>query len=92
MRTFLTFALGAGVSLFIAFKAKEYLRKMTPDAVREQAAQKRDDLLGEAREMWRDLRSAMDEREAELREVLGLDEESDSAETQAYARRVQSDA
>lgn len=72
------FAIGAGVALFVIKKVRGYLRKASPQAVGRQVAGSAGGVTAAARDFTGRVRAAMAERETELRETLGLDQEPES--------------
>ena len=65
-------AVGATVAVVVIVQGRKLLRKVTPEGVQEQAAAKANDLASRAGEFFSTLTSSMTEREAELREQLGV--------------------
>ncbi len=66
------FAVGVGVTAFVVVKGREYVRRLTPEGVREQFVE-----TGATARTWvadvvDTFRDARAEREAELRETLGF--------------------
>lgn len=75
MRRVFWFTVGAGVGVFVILKAREYARRATPQAVQQRFADASVSIGDQITEFGRTLTSAMHEREAELRDALGLDEQ-----------------
>jgi hypothetical protein len=74
IRRFFWFALGAGVAIFVFVKIRETLSKATPDAIGHRVADTAAGVGASARDFTERVRAAMAEREAELRDELGLPE------------------
>ncbi len=72
MRKVVWFALGAAVAVVVVLKGRELLRKTTPAGVREQVSEKSSDAMKAASAFVTTFRSAMTERESELRDALGI--------------------
>ena len=67
------FAVGVGVTAWLVVKGREYYEKFTPKGVTEQVEKTARDARGWVDDFFSTMSSAMDEREHELREALGLD-------------------
>lgn len=76
MKRIFWFALGVGVAAFVVARGKALLYKVTPAGVTEQVTQTSRAARGRIAEFMTDLTTAMDEREAELREQLNMPETS----------------
>jgi uncharacterized protein HemX len=74
IRRLFWFALGAGVATFVFVKIRRALTKATPDAIGQRVADTAAGVGASARDFTERLRAAMAEREAELRDELGLPE------------------
>jgi hypothetical protein len=74
IRRFFWFALGAGVAIFVFVKIRQALRKATPEAIGQRVAGSAAGVGASARDFTERVRAAMAEREAELRDELGLPE------------------
>jgi hypothetical protein len=74
IRRFFWFALGAGVAIYVFVKIRDALSKATPEAVSQRVAGAATGVGASARDFTERLRAAMAEREAELRDELGLPE------------------
>jgi hypothetical protein len=74
IRRFFWFALGAGVAIFVFVKIRKALSKATPEAIGERVAGTAAGVGASARDFTERVRAAMAEREAELRDELGLPE------------------
>jgi Family of unknown function (DUF6167) len=74
IRRFFWFALGAGVAILVFVKIGQALRKATPEAIGQRVADGAAGVGASARDFTERLRAAMAEREAELRDELGLPE------------------
>jgi uncharacterized protein HemX len=74
IRRFFWFALGAGVAIFVFVKIRDALSKATPEAVSQRVAATASGVGASARDFTERVRAAMAEREAELRDELGLRE------------------
>ena len=72
IRRFFWFALGAGVAIFVFVKIRQALRKATPEAIGQRVAGSAAGVGASARDFTERVRAAMAEREAELRDELGL--------------------
>lgn len=66
------FAVGAGVTLYVAAKARKYAKEHSPEALVDKVQQTVLDVGQDARTFVSRVRAASAEREAELRETLGL--------------------
>lgn len=75
------FSVGISVGVFVVVKGRQYLRKLTPDAVTERVTQSVSARAAGVSERIStfvdDARAAMAERESELRDTLGLSEALD---------------
>jgi Family of unknown function (DUF6167) len=74
IRRFFWFALGAGVAIFVFVKIRQALRKATPEAIGQRVADRAVGVGASARDFTERVRAAMAEREAEIRDELGLPE------------------
>lgn len=70
------FAIGVGVTALLVVKGREYYQRFTPKGVTEQVEKTARSARGWVDDFFDTMTSAMDERETELREALGLDEET----------------
>lgn len=68
------FAVGVGITALIVVKGREYYERFTPKGVAEQIEKTRGGLVDWVGEFLTTMGEAMDAREGELREALGLDE------------------
>jgi hypothetical protein len=68
------FAIGVGITALVVVKGREYYQRYTPKGVAEQIEKSRTGLVDWVGEFISTLGEAMDAREGELREALGLDE------------------
>ena len=75
MRRIFWFALGAGVTIFVVVRARDYLRQATPQAIGHRVADAGASLGDSVRDFTDRVRAGMAEREAELRESLNLPEQ-----------------
>lgn len=75
----LFFVLGTLLGVFVVLRLRDLLRRSTPDAVADKVGQARDGLGERVGEFAATFRTAMHEREAELRDALGMDEGTDAA-------------
>lgn len=66
------FAVGAGVTLYVVAKARRYAQEHSPEALVDKVQQSVLDAGDSARAFVARVRAASAEREAELRETLGL--------------------
>ncbi len=71
-RRVLWFSIGAGVGVFALAKARSYLQRATPKAVSARVIQTGAGWSASVQEFASSVRAAMAEREAELREAIGL--------------------
>ncbi|MFJ6835272.1 DUF6167 family protein [Streptomyces sp. NPDC091209] len=76
-RTF-WFTAGAAAGVWATTKVNRKLRQLTPESLAAQAANKAIDAGHRLKEFALDVRDGMAQREAELGEVLGLNEHPDS--------------
>ena len=67
------FAVGAGVTVWLVLKGREYYERFTPKGITEQVEKTAGNARGWVDDFFSTMSSAMDEREHELREALGLD-------------------
>ena len=67
-------AVGAGLTAFTVVKARQYMQRATPQAIGSRVAESAAGLAESARDFTDRVRAAMAEREAELRDTLGLPE------------------
>ena len=74
IRRFFWFALGAGVAIFVFVKIRQALSKASPEAIGQRVAGSAAGVGASARDFTERVRAAMAEREAELRDELGLPE------------------
>ena len=74
IRRFFWFALGAGVAIFVFVKIRQALSRATPEAIGQRVADRAAGMGASARDFTDRVRAAMAEREAELRDELGLPE------------------
>jgi hypothetical protein len=72
-RRFLWFTVGVGLTVLIVVKGREYYEKFTPKGVATQIDKTRATATNWIGEFITTMGEAMDEREGELREALGLD-------------------
>ena len=69
------FAVGVGVTALLVIKGREYYERFTPKGVSQQVEKTAANARGWVNDFLTTLFTAMDEREAELREALSLDGE-----------------
>ena len=74
IRRLFWFALGVGVATFVFVRIRRVLSKATPDAIGQRVADTAAGVGASARDFTERVRAAMAEREAELRDELGLPE------------------
>lgn len=72
LKRVLWFTVGAGVGVFVVLKARDYLRRATPAAVQDKMGEAAVGMGERVSEFVARARAAMAEREAELRDTLGL--------------------
>ena len=70
------FAVGAGVTVWLVLKGREYYERFTPKGITDQVEKTARTTQGWVEDFLYTMTTAMDEREHELREALGLDEAS----------------
>ncbi|WP_375425107.1 DUF6167 family protein [uncultured Friedmanniella sp.] len=75
IRRLLWFAVGAGFALWAWSKLRGYLRRASPEAVGQRVAESAAGLTDSARDFVDRVRAASAEREAELRDAVGLTDE-----------------
>lgn len=68
------FAVGVGLTALVVVKGREYYQRFTPKGVAEQIEKSRTGFTEWAGDFFTTMTEAMDSREVELREALGLDE------------------
>ncbi len=68
------FAVGVGLTAFVALKGRELYERFTPKGVADQVNRARSDAGHWLDDFVSTMTEAMKEREEELREALGLDE------------------
>jgi hypothetical protein len=68
------FAVGVGLTALVVVKGREYYDRLTPKGVAEQIEKSRTGLVDWVGDFLMTMGEAMDAREGELREALGLDE------------------
>lgn len=68
------FAIGVGITALVVVKGREYYQRYTPKGVAEQIEKSRTGLVDWVGDFITTMGEAMDAREGELREALGLDE------------------
>ena len=74
IRRLFWFALGAGVAVFVFVKIRKALSQASPDAISQRVAGTAAGMGESARNFVDRVRAGMAEREAELRDELGLPE------------------
>ena len=67
------FAVGVGLTALVVVKGREYYERLTPKGVADQIEKSRTGLVEWVGEFLTTMGEAMDTREGELREALGLD-------------------
>lgn len=72
-RRVLWFAVGVGITLVVVAKGKEFYDRYTPAGVADRIDKARASLTDRIGEFLTTMGEAMDEREQELKEALGLD-------------------
>ncbi len=68
------FAVGVGLTALIVVKGREYYQRFTPKGVADQIEKTRTGVVDWVGEFFTTMSDAMETREDELREALGLDE------------------
>ena len=66
------FVLGAGLAIWVLLRIRQMLRQASPDAVTQRVAASATGIGASARDFTDRVRAAMAEREAEIRDELGL--------------------
>ena len=66
------FAVGVGLTALVVVKGREYYERFTPKGVAEQLEKTRSGVSAWVGDFFESMNEAMDEREGELREALGL--------------------
>jgi uncharacterized protein HemX len=74
IRRLFWFALGAGVAIFVFVQIRKALSRATPEAISQRVADTAAGMGESARNFVERVRAGMAEREAELRDELGLPE------------------
>lgn len=74
MKRLFWFTVGVGVAVFVVVKGKELYHRYTPKGVVEQIDQARVEAGSWIGDFFSTMGEAMDARESELREALGLDQ------------------
>lgn len=72
-KRFLWFAVGVGVAAVVVLKGKELYQRYTPKGIAQQVDKTRGQLGSWVGDFLSTMGEAMDSREDELREALGLD-------------------
>jgi hypothetical protein len=72
LRRLFWFAIGVGFALFVVTKVRGYLKKASPQAVGNRVSDAATGVADSALDFAARVRAAMVEREAELRDELGL--------------------
>ncbi|QLQ15757.1 MAG: hypothetical protein HZY73_08850 [Micropruina sp.] len=72
-RRFFWFAVGVGVAAFVVLKGREYYRRFTPAGVTQQIDKTTQNVQSWMSDFVETFSEAYHDREAELREALGLD-------------------
>lgn len=73
MKRLFWFTVGVGVAVFVVVKGKELYHRYTPKGVVEQLDKAKDDAGSWIGDFFTTMGEAMDARESELREALGLE-------------------
>ena len=68
------FTVGVGLTVLVVLKGREYYQRYTPKGVADQLEKSRSGLVDWVGDFLTTMGDAMDAREEELREALGLDE------------------
>ncbi|GAA2105304.1 hypothetical protein GCM10009841_23900 [Microlunatus panaciterrae] len=74
MRRLFWFTVGAGVGIYGLVKLRQYLQQASPEALGHRVAESASGVRESIREFNATVRAAMVEREAELRDAVGLPE------------------
>lgn len=74
MKQLFWIAVGVGLSVLVVVKGREYLAKVTPKGFTDEVVAQGQGIVTRVREFVADIHSGMNEREAELRDALGMDE------------------
>ena len=70
------FAVGVSATVWLVVKGREYYERFTPKGITEQVEKSARNTRGWVDDFLHTMTSAMDEREHELREALGLDDDN----------------
>lgn len=76
LRNIFWLLIGGGVVVFVIVKGRELMKRTTPAALAERADQARHSVTTRVAEFISVAREASTEREAELREALGMTEDN----------------
>lgn len=68
------FSVGAGATVFVVVKARTYLRQASHKAIGHRVTRSATGITGSVRDFTERVRAATAEREAELRDALGLND------------------
>ncbi|MEA4943110.1 MAG: hypothetical protein VB080_01595 [Propionicimonas sp.] len=74
MKRLFWFAVGVGAAAFVVVKGKELYQRYTPKGIAEQVEKTRSEVGSWIGDFLSTMGEAMDSREDELREALGLEE------------------
>ncbi len=88
MRRTLWFTVGVAVTVVVVWQGQKLYKKLTPQGMQEQAADLSDDLGRRLRTFTTTLSEAMNERETELREALGISDAPPATFVPVQARRA----
>ena len=72
IRRIFWFGVGAGVAVFVVVKARNVLKQATPQALTHRVTESATGIGAQVRDFSDRVRAASAEREAELRDALGL--------------------
>ena len=74
VRRMFWFSVGAGATVFVVVKARQYLKQASPQAISHRVSESASGLTASVRDFTDRVRAASAEREAELRATLGLND------------------
>jgi NADH:ubiquinone oxidoreductase subunit D len=74
LRRVFWFTVGAGAAVFVVVKVRGVLQQATPQALGQRVTSSAGEIGGSVRDFTDRVRAAMAEREAELRDTLGLND------------------
>ena len=84
IKRLLWFVVGVAVGAFVIKKVRDYVAKATPEAISNRVVDGAGNLGGSAAAFVDRARAAMAEREAELRDTLGLPQPTEDTEPERH--------